>query len=399
MKKIRNNNGLTVIYDKQPTKSISIQITVKVGSNNENNKNNGISHFIEHMLFEGTKKRTNEQISNEIESLGGEFNAATSSEMTYYYIKILNKHFDKALDILSDIIQYPIFNKKMIEKERKVILNEINLVDDEPRHYQWILFQKNIFTSSAKNPTYGKKEIVASLTKQDLIDYYKTYYIPNNIIITIVGNIKEPFKKTFLKFKNFKKTQNKKVIIREKQNKYKKIVEKQNNKQSYLILGYKTPTRKSKESYILDVVQAHLGRGQSGRLFNEIRGKRGLAYDVGIHHEPGIDLGIIAAYVSTNKKNLPKIINLIKKEFKNLQKMNEKELKESKTCIEGDFALENEDTQKRAAFLGFLELADKAESINTYIKKINSVTLKEIKQLAKKTFTNNYTLTILEQIT
>lgn len=399
MQKKKNKNGLTIIYDKQPTKSVSIQVTVKVGSNHENNQNNGISHFIEHMLFEGTKKRTNDQIANEIESLGGEFNAATSSERTYYYIKILNKHFDKALEILSDIILNPQFDNKMVEKERKIILNEINFVDDEPRHYQWILFQKNLFTSSAKNPIYGKEKVISNLKRKDIINYYKTHYLPNNMVISIVGTVKRPFEKTSLKFKNFKPGLLKKISLKESENKYKKIIEKKKYNQSYLLLGYKTSSRKKKESYILDVIQAHLGRGLSGSLFKEIRGKRGLGYHVGVHHEAGIDIGLFAAYASTQKKNIQKIIKLIKKEFDKLQKLTKKELEEAKTYIEGNFALENEDTQRRADLIGFWELVNKAESIHSYIKKIKSIKLEEVKQLAKKTLTDNYTLTILEQTT
>ena len=135
-------NGVKVVFCRRKTESLAIEVGIKVGSDNENAGNNGISHFLEHMLFEGTKKRTTLQIANEIESLGGELNAATTNERTFVYVKLPKKHFEAALDVLSDIILNPVFDEKAIEKERKVILSEINLVNDEPRFYQWILFQK-----------------------------------------------------------------------------------------------------------------------------------------------------------------------------------------------------------------------------------------------------------------
>lgn len=395
MRKIKLKNGLTIIYDKQPTKSVSIQVTVKVGSINETKQNNGISHFIEHMLFEGTKKRTTQEIANEIERLGGEINAATTTERTFYYIKILNKYFDKALDVVSDIIQNPKFDIKSLEKEKKVILNEINLVNDEPRFYQFILFQRLLFDSNAKLPTYGDKEVVKNLTRNDLLDYFNQYYISNNIVISIVGNIKDPIEKIKKKFNKLKYKKIKKLIIKEGKNKLKKIIEKKKVNQTYLVLGYKVPKRDSKESYIFDVLQAILGRGQSGKLFDEIRTKRGLAYEVGVHNEPGISISLFAVYVNTDKKNVNKVIKIILNEFAKLKKIDNKDLNEAKTYIEGNFALENEDTKEKSNLIGFWELINKSENVNNYIKNIKKVTINDVRNVVKKYLNNNYTLAIL----
>src|SRR3989338_4535568 len=157
MKKYKLKNGITLLYEKKPSKSAAVEIMVKVGSNYEDKRIRGISYFIEHMLFEGTKKRkTSLEISNEIEKLGGEMNAYTSNEVTAFFVKVLGKHFEKALDVLSDIIQNPLFDEKMVDKERKVLLKEINMVTDEPRFHQWILFTKTLFKKHpAKHPTYG----------------------------------------------------------------------------------------------------------------------------------------------------------------------------------------------------------------------------------------------------
>src|SRR3989338_7384046 len=154
MKKYTLKNGITLIFEKTSSKSVAVEIMFKVGSNFESLKVAGISHFLEHMLFEGTKKRkTSREIANEIEKYGGDFNAYTTGDRTAFFIKIINKRFDVALDILSDMVKNPVFGKKIIEKEKQVILKEINMITDDPRLHQWILFQKTLFERHhAKNP-------------------------------------------------------------------------------------------------------------------------------------------------------------------------------------------------------------------------------------------------------
>ena len=261
MEKLKLNNGLTIILEKKPTETVTIQATVKTGSNNENKQINGISHFIEHMVFEGTKKRANSRIiSNEIESLGGELNAYTSNERTSFYVKVPKKHINKALDIIADIIQNPLFDERTIEKERKIILKEINLHKDEPRFHQWVLFSSVLFRKHpAKLPAYGTVEAVKKINRKNLLNYYHSYYTPNNIIISVVGN----FNKNMLpgikeQFKNFKPRifKNQKKIIEPKNKKIILKKEKRSILSSYMVLGYKTVSRTNKDSYVLDVIKS-----------------------------------------------------------------------------------------------------------------------------------------------
>lgn len=402
MKEYQLPNGLKVIIEKRPTATIAIEISVHVGSNNEDKSNYGVTHFIEHLLFEGTTKRPNSMlISNEIEKLGGEINAATSNERTFFYIKIAKKYFNLALDVLSDLIQNPLFDKKSIEKERKIILDEINMVTDDPKFHQWILFQKTLFSKHpAKNPVYGTKEIIRTIKREQIIDYYKKHYVPNNLIITVVGGVNgiiNDIKNSF-KYFNRKPIQKTSRIIEPKVTKPVIKKEKKNILQSYAILGYKVPTRIHADSYVLDVIKGHLGRGQSGKLFQKIRVENGLAYDVGIMHEPSIDYGIFGVYVGTDKKNVIKCKDLILKEFLNLQDINNQELKEAKGYIEGEYLLTNEDNFRFADTLSFFSLAHNTRASFDYIKNINKVTLEDVKRVAKKYLTKNYTLTVIEQI-
>ena len=400
MKKTNLKNGLTLIEEKKDTASVSIVITVKTGSNNETKKILGISHFIEHMLFEGTAKRENSTIiANEIEKLGGDLNAYTSNEKTCFYIKVPKKHFDKALDILSDILQNPVFDKKSIEKERGIILKEINLVNDEPRFYQWILFQRTLFKKyPTKNPAYGTRAAVKKITRNDLLNYYKKYYPPNNIIVSVAGNIKNIKSRVEKAFNSEPKALPKAKKINEpKQNRI--IIKKEKKKilNSYMVLGYKTPVRKEKDSYTLDVIKALLGRGQSGKIIEEIRNRRGLAYEVNVLHESAVGYGYFAVYLNTDKKNIPLTIKIILDIFKKIKNVTNKEISEAKGFIEGQYILENEDTRELADELAFWQQVGSVNLQKDYIKNIRKVTKRDIIKAAKKYLTENYALAIVEQ--
>src|SRR3989344_4933819 len=233
MKKYRLKNGITLIHERKYTDSVAVEVMFKVGSNFETKKEAGLSHFLEHMLFEGTKKRKDSrEIANEIEKYGGGFNAYTTGDRTAFFIKIISKRFDIALDILYDMIANPVFDEKIIEKEKQVVLKEINMVTDDSRLHQWILFQKTLFERHpAKNPTYGTVETVKGFDRKYVAGYYFSHYIPNNMIISVVGNVdkvKEKIEKYFgsLKPKSLiKRTRVKEPL----QTKIRKFVEKRKN--------------------------------------------------------------------------------------------------------------------------------------------------------------------------
>jgi predicted Zn-dependent peptidase len=400
MEKYVLQNGLTIVFEKRPTKTVAVEVTVKTGSNNETRKISGISHFMEHMLFEGTKKRkSSREIATEIERLGGELNAYTSNERTAFYAKVLNRHFDKALEVLSDIIANPLFEEEAIEKERKVILKEIDMVTDEPRFHQWVLFSKTLFKKHpARNPTYGSRSSVKKLARKDLINYFKKHYKPNNMVISVVGNVRNVKGKVSKYFGCLKKSRlEKQPEIREPQQALSIKKEKRKLMSSYMILGYKTPSRAHKDSYVLDIITSVLGRGQSGRMFDEIRNKRGLAYEVGVQHEPQARYGTFAVYLNTHKKNISKAIGIILNEFEKLKKIKSRELQEAKTQIEGSHALENEDNFHAADELAFWEIVKDASLAKNYIREIKKVTKKDIAVVVDKFLNKNYALAVIEQ--
>ena len=193
MKKVVLPNGLTVLYYPKKGQSVVVEVLVKVGSNHEKKDERGISHFLEHILFEGTAKRpTNKEISNEIERIGGDLNAYTSTDKTCFYAKVLRKHFTIAVDVLADILQNPLLREHDIQKEKNVVLKEITMIYDDPRFYQWIVLQQNIFEKHpCRNPTYGDVKVIKKLNRERVSEFFNKYYAPNNMVISIVGEIKD----------------------------------------------------------------------------------------------------------------------------------------------------------------------------------------------------------------
>ncbi|MFH1276654.1 MAG: pitrilysin family protein [Candidatus Woesearchaeota archaeon] len=398
MKKEVLSNGLTVIYDKRKSNSVVVQVMIKVGSNHENETEKGISHFLEHILFEGTKNRpTNKEISHEIEKIGGDINAYTTNERTCFYVRVLKKHFSKAVDVLADILQNPLFREEDIKREKNIVLKEIEMVDDEPRFYQWVLLQKTLFKQHpCRYPTYGSKEHVKNLNKKTISDYFYKHYIPNNIVISIVGEI-DNWKPEIINKFTFKKQKVSKTKFAlepiEKKITIKK--EKRNIANTYFILGFKTVPKNNKDAYPLEIINTLMGRGQSSIMFTEIRTKLGLAYDVGTQHVAEVSYGYFAFYACVDKKNVEKTKTLILKELYDLRNITEKDLKEAKTAIEGEFCLDIDDSQKRADQILFWEQANDAHDLNSFVSKIKKVTANDVKRVINKYF-HNYTFVVLE---
>lgn len=401
MKKCILKNGITLIFEKTSSKSVAVEIMFKVGSNYENLKVAGISHFLEHMLFEGTRKRkTSREIANEIEKYGGDFNAYTTGDRTAFFIKIINKRFDNALDILSDMVKNSVFGEKIMEKEKQVILKEINMVNDDPRLFQWILFQQALFEKHpAANPTYGTAGTIKAITRKQLVDYYTKHYSPNNMIISVAGNVNNVKEKIERYFHELKP---KKIIVRAKVNEpaqkaIKKVVRKKKTLNSYMVLGYKAVPRMHKDSYVFDVITAILGRGQSGWMFDEIRNKRGLAYQVGVNNESEKDYGIFAVYTNLDKKNICKAKEIIMQQFHKLKKVTKLDIDEAKTFIEGNHTLQMEDNFHCTDNFSFWDTIKDAKLANSYINNIKKVTVEDVKRIAAEYFTDKYTLVVIEQ--
>ena len=398
MQKIRLPNGLTIIHEPKKGNSVVVELQVNVGSNDESPEERGISHFLEHLLFEGTQKRpTNQLISNEIESIGGDFNAYTTNERTCFYIKVLKKHFAIAVEILSDIMLNSLFQAEHIEREKNVVVKEIDMINDEPRFYQWLFLQKNLFKDHpCQYPTYGDKKIIKNLTREKIFSYFQKHYVPSNMTLSVVGTAphwKELLAEKFVIPKAVKSIKNKvsEVITRKEQT----IIEKRRIANTYTVLGFKTIPRSHSDSYVLEVINGILGRGQSGRMFAEIRSRHGLAYDVGSQNIGEVTFGYFAVYATIDKKNIQLVKELILKELEKLKSITPKDLQESKDFIEGDYLLELEESQKVADQILFWQQVGNANLMNTFIKEIKKVTATDVRRVVNKYFKNG-TLVVLK---
>lgn len=380
------------MYQKIPGRSVAVQAMVQIGSNQEQKGQRGIAHMVEHLVFEGTEKRKDSnQIAKTIENVGGEFNAYTGNHRTCYYVKVLNKHAERAIKLLADIMQNSVMRESDFQRERNVIYKEIDMFLDDPKSFQWLTLEKMLFKkNNAKYPSSGIKEDLKKMTRDDVFAFYKKYYQPQNIVIAITGDL--PQWKQFVR-KQFGSWVAQGIKVRRpkvrepllSRNLAKTI--KKPYASNYMLLGANVAPRSHKDSYVLDVIQAHLGRGQSGRLFHELRGKRGLVYDVAVEHGADLDFGYVVLYASYSKQKSKEVRKIILQELAKLQELTAQELREAKTYLEGDYYLDVEDVQKYADQLLFwYDMGDPA-LLPKYIQNIKKVTLRDIKRVAKKYFT------------
>lgn len=390
-------NGLTVIYNKKSSDTVVIQVLVKTGPVFETEKIGGIAHFIEHLLFE-TKKRKAKELSAEIESLGGVINAFTAEEVTCFYVHIPKKYFETGIDILADVIQNPLFDKEFVENERNVILEEIKLWHDDPKLHRWELFKKELFKGHpVGNSGFGTIKSMKSITIKDLQEFYEKYYTPDNAIVTIFGDVDNVFNSVEKKFSFNTKIKTSIGLEIARGNKKTEFVEKRKVDHTYMVLGYKTPIRIEKDSYVFDVIDNILGYGISSRLADEIRTKRGLAYQVATDCVSSKHFGYFSIFLGTDKKNIPEVKKIIFNEFNKLLSINEKDLEKAKRSIEGNFLIRNVDPVQYVTMINVWEFVKSADLVDNYLKEINKVSIEDIKRVVKQYLNDDYTIVLIEQ--
>ncbi|HLC74543.1 MAG TPA: pitrilysin family protein [Candidatus Nanoarchaeia archaeon] len=399
MKKWVLKNGMTLIYEPKETASAAIQVLVNIGSDHEKPEQRGISHFIEHMLFEGTTKRQNARaITNEIEKIGGISNAYTTNARTCYHAKVPRNHFHTALEVTADILQNSLLRQSDTERQKHILFKEIDLVTDEPRFHQWVLFQQALFLKHpSRFPTYGSRKTVQRITAQDLKKFYREYYHPKNMSMAIVGNVGDVKSKVEKMFMRVQKPQQKWAIMTEPPQRTVRV-KKESRKvtSTYIVLGHRTAPRLHPDSYVLDIIEGILGRGQSGWMFDEIRNKEGLAYEVGTEMASERDYGFFATFASIDKKNKKKTQDLIFAQLKKLQRVAKEDVEESKTYVEGSFLLDYEDTQRLADELLYWEQMGDVQGFYKYLDRIRAVTVRDVRRVAKKYFTKPYAMAMIE---
>ncbi|MDD4765017.1 MAG: pitrilysin family protein [Atribacterota bacterium] len=396
---IKLDSGLNIIACLMPhMRSVSTVIGIKAGSIYESKKQQGISHFIEHMLFKGTQKRKDTlEISQCIEQLGGEINASTSEECTFLYSKVLYKNFENAFEVMSDIINYSLFKEEDIIHEKSVIIEEINKYQDIPEDWISVLINQLLWNGTvlAQN-VLGEKETVRNMDRTRILNYYDKMYNPKNIVISVAGNItpeaiwevvkKHPF--------NSKKIFNKKApkIQLKEQGFPELITEPKKVNQTHLCFGFEGISRFHPEKVTMDLLNILLGAGLSSRLFQEIRVKEALAYDIHSYTQFFDITGSFNIYAGVDPGKMSRSIEKVLTELKKLKdkKIDVRELQKAKEMYKGSILLGLENTLNRAFRLGsFLMLYNKEYQYKELIDKIEKVTPENIRSLSQKLFLKN----------
>lgn len=379
------SNGLTILTEQVPhVRSVSAGILVKTGSRYETPENAGITHFIEHMLFKGTKSRSSFELTHAIESRGGLINAATSNEFTIYYVRSLDKELETSISVLSDMILNPLFPAEDLEKEKKVVLEEIKMYNDSPEDFVFEQFISQIFKNHPLGrPILGFEETLNSFNRDSLFNYMKNYYTPNNLIFTVAGNMEHQFvveqaEKWFghlPKGFDFEKTDVIPDFLADKKVHYKDI------EQTHLVLGRRGLSSISEDRFRFLLMNMIIGVGFSSRLFQNIREKYGYCYSINTTNHSYYDTGFFAVMAGTDAEHATHLKELVFKEFNDLSSnlVSDQELDTAKAKLNGMLLMGQESLNNRMNRMAKSEMYHgRYIDLDEIEQNINAVTKDEI---------------------
>jgi len=386
-------NGLTILTEEmQQIRSTSIGIWIKTGSRHEEAERNGISHFVEHMLFKGTTSRSAQDIARQVDSIGGNMDAFTAKECICFNIKILDEHLPIAMDILSDLVLNPVFAAKDIVRERGVILEEIKMDEDSPDYLVHEIFTQNFWKDHALGrPILGTKETVRKFEQTMLFDYYSGFFYPGNMIIAAAGSlnherfaelVRQKFSQLQSKQNGFKQTPPQtfsKIIARNK-----KSLE-----QVQICMGVPALQIADDRRYVGYVLNTLLGGGMSSRLFQNIRENQGLCYAIYSDLNSYRDTGCLSVFAGTSQEWAPKVVESVVGEFRNLkaEAVSDEELNRAKAQLKGSLMLSLESSTARMSNLARQEMYfDRFFSLDEIIERIESVTADQLREMAEGLF-------------
>lgn len=402
-KELRLPSGLKVVLIKKDTPIFSVNLGIGIGSIFESEKEKGISHFIEHMLFKGTENRDNEKLNEDLEELAGEYNAYTDYKCTVYSITALNEEFEKAIELISDMVIKPTFPEKEVEKERKVILSELSGSKDDIEDFSFVKIKQLAYMNSPlKYDTIGTKENIEKFTKKHLQDFYSRYYVPNNSYISIVSSYDYDYVEKIL-YKYFKmwskKEFEKKKVVFEKNIPGKYIYNKRGIEQNCILYLYTCKNLDKKDEMVLKVLNHRLGESNNSLLFRKLREEKGLAYDVYTLLDNINSFNSIYIYTAVSKESIDETINTIEECVNDIKdgriKFNVNTIKLMKKTLKTAIAFILDDSTDLSNYI----LHQIIEDRNIYefmedTKKLDEITEEDIVRVANKIF-NNPTIHIL----
>lgn len=395
--KITLDNGLRIILAPLPAfRSVTAIVLCGAGSRYETRETNGVSHFLEHMFFKGTKARpTSSAISHALDEIGADYNAFTGKENTGYHIKAASVHLPLILDMLSDMLWNSKFDEAEIEKERGVIIEEINLYEDTPMRRVAEIYEQVLWGDQPLGwDIGGRKEVIRNITKRNFLDYIGARYVPNNVVLSIAGDFKRR-EALFQVEKYFGAHRPADVAgflpVSESQKRPTLKVIYKKTDQAHLVVGFRGLKLGHPDRYNALVLGIILGGGMSSRLFVNVREKRGLAYYVRADHESYLDTGTLSAAAGVDLRRIEDAIAVILAEFVKVaqKKVGPRELKKAKEFIRGRIILAWEDSRTAALGYGADELLEgRIRSLDEYLKRIDEVGAEDVLRLAQFLVTN-----------
>jgi predicted Zn-dependent peptidase len=391
-------NGLTLLtVPIEGAASITMSIFVKAGSRYEEKRINGISHFLEHLHFKGTKKYPNaKKLSETVDEIGGEFNANTGKEHTQYFIRSAYEHMPLVFDVLTDMLKNPIFDEKEMNREKGVIIEEINMYKDNPQIHVESLFEETLWNDQPLGRDIaGTAEVIRSITKADILDYRNRFYQPSNMIVAVSGNFDQK-KLEDLVAEHWLNVPNKKVngfkAVHEKQSIPRLSVENKITEQAHMIVGFCAYPYKHKNNYPLRILSTVLGGGMSSRMFLRIRERMGLAYYVSTSFNNYLDSGNFFVQSGLKVASAPQALEVILDELRKVrdQGVTAKELKKAQEYIKGKIALAMEDPHEKLEwYLGQEAFTGRVRTIKQAFEELDKVTLDQVKIVAEELIQNS----------
>ncbi|MEC2076930.1 pitrilysin family protein [Metabacillus fastidiosus] len=400
IKKYTCQNGVRIVLENIPTvRSVAIGIWIGTGSRNENKENNGISHFLEHMFFKGTKTRTAREIAESFDSIGGQVNAFTSKEYTCYYAKVLDDHANYALDVLADMFFHSTFDEEELKKEKNVVYEEIKMYEDTPDDIVHDMLSRATYGDHPLGyPILGTEKTLETFNGDSLREYMSNNYTPENVVVSVAGNITEKFisdiEKLFGSFetKGKEQTSEKPVFMNDK------LARKKETEQAHLCIGFNGLEVGHEDIYDLIVLNNILGGSMSSRLFQDVREQKGLAYSVFSYHSSYEDNGMLTIYGGTGANQLDVLFETVQEtlaKFKG-EGITSKELANSKEQMKGSLMLSLESTNSRMSRNGKNELLlGIHRSLDDIIEKVNRVNEESVHTLAETIFNDNYSAAVI----
>ena len=386
-------NGARIVTEKMPhVRSASVGIWLDSGSRAEPPEQNGIAHFIEHMVFKGTHKRSAEEIAQSVDSVGGMLDAFTAKEMTCFNAKVLDEHLSIAVDVLSDLVLHPRFDDADLAKEKQVVLEEIKMEEDNPEYLIHELFAQNFWRGHPLGrPILGTRETVSSFSRDALIECFEKWYAPNHAVITAAGNL-EHAQLVDLVAREFGGAAPSAPAASPAPPQPRACLEhrdKRELEQVHIVLGVPSYPLAHERRYAASILNVILGGGMSSRLFQNIRERQGLAYAIESDISPYSDTGVLSVYAGTSRESAAQLIRSVSDEFRQAREegVSEAELRRAKDHLKGSMMLSLESTSARMSNLARQAIyLRRFISLDEMLASIESVTREEVRAIAREFF-------------